>query len=554
MSRVPIHGNGERSQGEYFRVASALVLPPYTGVRRAGLLKRGVLAMALVALATFYGLMIAVLPPQLLVVPAMPIFIMTALILWMLPDTDQVYDSTMDRLMCVFVGANVLWPSYIAANLPGLPWVTPTRIAVFAMLSVVLFNLSTSSVLRARIVDSWSGVPLLRRLFWLFWGLTTVSLLLSSDPFFSLNKYANNQIFWTLMFAVTAFLATREGFAMRMSTIFVWSTFVIAVLGIYEYKIQRVFWLDHLPSFLKVDPDYLERIMASQARAGTDVYRTKSTFATSLSFAEYLAMVFPLCIHFMTRARGFWRFATILFGVMGVMVAMYLTNARSAMVGLLMTIVLYVLFAAWRGFRRNPSSVGAAATLYAYPAGVIVMALLVVFWQRAHVMVLGGGAQQASSDARKAQWEIGLHKLMSNPVGHGVGRAAEVLGYRNGEGTLTIDTYYLSLLLEYGVLGLGVFILLFALPGWFGFKAWNEAETEDELLVGPIAIGLVNFTVIKSVLSSEINMPIAFVMLGAVVGLIWRQNRKTVAGPAAEAAPPGVTAIRSAALPRAYRG
>ena len=506
-------------------MASAVLLP-YTRARRAGWLTRVVLAAGLIGLATFYGLMIAVLPPQLLVVPTIPILIMTGVILWMLPDTDQVYDGTMDRLMCVFVGANVLWPSYIALNLPGLPWVTPTRIAVFAMLSVVLFNLATSAVLRARLVDSWSGVPLLRRLFWLFWATTTVSLLLSTDPFFSLNKYANNQIFWTMMFAVTTFLATRERFAMRLSTIFVWTTFVIAVLGIYEFKIERVFWLDHLPSFLKVDPDYLERIMASQARAGTDVYRTKSTFATSLSFAEYLAMVFPLCIHFMVRARGFWKTVAIAFGVMAVMVAMYLTNARSAMVGLLMTLVLYGFFAAWRSFSRNRSSIGAATALYAFPAGVIILALLVVFWTRLHVMVLGGGAQQASSDARKTQWQMGLHKLYTNPIGHGVGTSGEVLGYRNGEGTLTIDTYYLSLLLEYGVLGFVVFLLMFGLPGWFGFKAWNEAETEDEMLAGPLAIGLVNFMVIKSVLSSEINMPIAFIMLGTVIGLIWRQNHK----------------------------
>ena len=510
-------------------MAGALIMTPYTQRRRAGLLTRVVLAAALIGVAVFYGLMVAVLPPQLLIIPTIPILIMAALILWMLPDTNHVYDRSMDWLVCLYVGANVLWPSYIAANLPGLPWVTPTRIAVFALLSVVLFNLATSQTLRDRISASMDGVPILRRLFWGFWLLTTISLLLSADPFFSINKYANNQIFWTMMFAVTAFLATRDGFAMRMSRIIVWSTIVIAMLGIYEFYIQRVFWLDHLPSFLKVDPEYLERIMASQARAGTDVYRTKATFATSLSFAEYLAMVFPLVIHFMARARSFPKFVLLLAGVFGTMTAMYLTNARSAMVGLLMTLVLYVLFAAWRGRLRSPNSVGATATVAAYPVSVAILAALVVFWPRLHVMVLGGGAHQASSDARGVQWDIGLSKLASNPIGHGVGRAAEVLGYTNGEGTLTIDTYYLSLLLEYGILGLIVFVLMFGLPGWFGFKAWNAAETEEEQLVGPIAIGLANFVVIKSVLSSEINMPIAFVMLGTVVGMVWKQRHKHVA-------------------------
>lgn len=505
-------------------MAVTTVLKPYERRRSAGWLTRVVLAAALIGVATFYGLMIAVLPPQLMIVPTVPILIMAALILWLLPDTDHVYDGAMDRLMSIYFGANVLWPAYIAINAPGLPWVTPTRIAVFALLLVVLFNLATSQVLRRRILESTDGVPILRKLFWGFWIMTTLSLFLSAEPFFSITKYANNQIFWTMMFAVTAYLSTREGFVMRMSRTLAWSTIVIALLGIYEYKIQRVFWLDHLPSFLKVDPDYLERIMATQARAGTDVYRTKATFATSLSFAEYLGMVFPLLVHFTARAKSFPKFVAMFAGVIATMAAMVLTNARSAMVGMLMTFVIYVLFAAWRARQRSPNSLGATATLYAYPMGVGIVALLVVFWQRAHVMVLGGAAAQASSDARKLQWQMGIKIVERNPVGHGVGRAAEVLGYTNGEGTLTIDTYYLSLLLEYGVIGLAVFVLLFALPGWFGFKAFSDARTDEEELAGPLAIGLVNFTVIKSVLSSEINMPIAFVMLGALVGMIWKQN------------------------------
>lgn len=96
----------------------------------------------------------------------------------------------------------------------------------------------------------------------------------------------------------------------------------------------------------------------------------------------------------------------------------------------------------------------------------------------------------------------------------------------NGAGELTVDTYYLSVMLDFGLLALPVFILMFGLPIWFGFKSHTKATSQEATLVAPLAIGLFNFTVIKSVLSSEGNMPLAFIMLGCILGLLWRQQQE----------------------------
>src|SRR3546814_15075303 len=72
-------------------------------------------------------------------------------------------------------------------------------------------------------------------------------------------------------------------------------------------------------------------------------------------------------------------------------------------------------------------------------------------------MVWGGGAASYSTQARIEQYQKGLGLVMENPLGYGIGRGSVTLGFTNPEGVETIDTYYLLILLEYGVLGFLIF-------------------------------------------------------------------------------------------------
>ncbi len=413
--------------------------------------------------------------------------------------------------------------------MPGLPWLTPTRLAVFSMLAVVVMNFSTSREFRDRLNDAMAEPKLLRTVFWMFWAATTFSLVFSTDPSGSITKYANNQIFWTMMFPLAAMLATRAGFVMTLSRIMVIGTSVVMLAGIYEYRTERVFWLDHLPVFLKVDPDYLARVMKSQARAGADIYRVRGTFATSLYFSEFLTMVFPFFLHFSVKERRILPFLALFAGLLGMLVVMYLTNARSAMVGILSTSILYLLFSAVRQRKVHSRSIVGTAMLVAYPAAVAVMAAVVQFWHRAHVMVLGGGEHVASSDARDVQWAMGWPKILSHPFGYGVARSEEALGYYNLAGEITVDSHYLALMLDSGLMALPLFLMCFLIPVLLGFVCFRDARTPEQQLLAPLALGLINFVIVKSVLTSEGSVPLAFVMAGCIIGLVWQRKHADAA-------------------------
>jgi hypothetical protein len=500
-------------------------MKPYERRREPGPVTRFLLGALLVFVSMVYGLMAVILPPQLLSYPATPILIMVGLILWLLPDIGGIYFERLQQLMIAYLGITIAWPAYIALNLPGLPWISLTRLVLFMVLAVFVWNFSTSQELRDKLRDAVSETPITIRVFWMFWATTTFSIVFASPIGPAISKYINNQIYWTMVLFVTALLATRPGFVGKFARTLLIATSVVIVYSLYEFRIQRVPWLNYLPSFLKIDPELLEILMDSQSRAGTDIYRVRGPYAASLFFSEFLTMAFPFFLYFTSKQKRIMPLLAMLAATLGCLVVMFLTNARSAILGALVAFVLFPFFYAVRRRSQHQRSIVGTGLLMAYPMLVTAAGMLVLFWPRAHIMVLGGGQHQASSDARSEQWRMGIPKLISHPFGFGVGRGNEALGFVNLAGKGTVDTYYLTVMLDFGILALPLFLLTFLIPAFLAFKYYRDAKTPEQELLAPLSIAIVNFIIVKSVLTSEANIPLAFAYVGCIIGLIWQRKR-----------------------------
>jgi O-antigen ligase len=215
----------------------------------------------------------------------------------------------------------------------------------------------------------------------------------------------------------------------------------------------------------------------------------------------------------------------MLAATLGCLVVMYLTNARSAILGALVAFVLYPLYYAIRRRSQHERSIVGTSLILAYPMVTAATAALVLLWPRAHTMILGGGQHQSSSDARTEQWNMGIPKILSHPFGFGVGRGNEALGFVNLAGVGTVDTYYLTILLDSGILALPLFLLTFLMPAWLAFKYYRDSKTPEQEILAPLSIAIINFVIVKSVLTSETNIPLAFAFVGCVIGLIWQRHR-----------------------------
>jgi O-antigen ligase len=144
---------------------------------------------------------------------------------------------------------------------------------------------------------------------------------------------------------------------------------------------------------------------------------------------------------------------------------------------------------------------------------------------RLEVMVWGGGAQQNSTDARRFQYEAGLRLVAKNPIGHGIGEAAQTLGYiAPGADMLTIDTYYLAVALEFGVVGFVVYYAMLVFGIWHAGRTAIMTRDPELAFMGAACIAMVNFLISKSVFSQTENHPLMFIMLGLIVAAVYRER------------------------------
>jgi hypothetical protein len=109
---------------------------------------------------------------------------------------------------------------------------------------------------------------------------------------------------------------------------------------------------------------------------------------------------------------------------------------------------------------------------------------------------------------------------------------AEAIGYHTPSGLLSVDSYYLALTMEVGLIGLAAFLTMFlalALKAALAVvRSYDEDSELSLLLPGAISIGV--FLTIKTVFAQEDNHPIAFVIAGMVLALLYRNGLREERG------------------------
>jgi hypothetical protein len=511
--------------------AAPLILPPYTPdhdtkARRGA--RRWVTGLVIV-FCLFQGLAFAFLAPFLLPAFGAPIAILGALVIWALPGVRTAPIRTVERLFFIVLVVSIGWPNYLGLALPGLPWITMARITGIPLTIIFLACVSMSEDFRARLGASLSGAPLVWRLLAAFVVIQLVSIAFSNQPFFSLDKFITAQMNWTAMFFLSAYIFTLPGMVERWAAIMWIMALFVGVIGVWEWRLGHVVWLGHIPSFLQIQDPTVLATLEPRMRRYTTIYRVQSTFSGPIQLGEFLALVYPFLFHFLMTARQMSVRVAAALSIPFLVFVTLISNARSGAVGLLVDVLLYTLFWGAMRWKHRPGKMLGPTIVFAYPAIAGVAAIAVLFVGRIHRIVLGGAETQGSTDARKEQFALGIPKIIHHPWGYGIGKGAEALGWFSPGGDLSIDTYYLSIALEYGVIG---FIIYYGMFAWALFRA---AETtlkdpggdRETSFLAPAAIALCAFIVIKSALSQQDNHYLVFMILGMVVALLHRIQAQT---------------------------
>lgn len=485
------------------------------------------LSIALLAFTAFlYGGIFSLFGTYVLMQLIAPLVIIMGFIVWLLPDTGHAPVRMLDKLLIAFLAVVICWPNYLALALPGMPWITMIRLVAAPLAIVMLVCLSTSEYFRKELRTVLAAAPLIWKMLVAFMILAFLSIGVSQHMGNSINKFIVAQLYWTLIFFSSCYVFSKPGRAVALVHVLWIGLIIVALLGVQEWRHKVVPWAGHVPSFLKVSDETLQKMMTSTGRKATGVYRVKSVFTTPLGLSEYLAICTPFMIHMiLTAKRASFRIAAIA----SIVLAFYVitkTDSRLGIVGFFLSFLMYPL--AWGAlhWRNNPGKIVGPVIVLTYPAVFCAFVTASLFIRRLHVMMFGGGAQQASSDARKFQIAKGIPQILSHPWGYGIGESGVTLHYANQAGVFSIDTYYLSIGLEYGVVGFIIYYGMFIAGVTIGsFNALHAKSDETKLLI-PLAISMIIFLIIKSVFSQESNHPIAFAMLGTIVALVYRVRQE----------------------------
>ena len=474
------------------------------------------------ALCLLEGAAYSFVAPALITLFAAPIVLLSLLAIWALPELDRIPERSLRVLFFAYCVTLVMWPRYLAIALPGLPWITLVRLTSFPMSFMLLICVAGQERFRRELAESIRATPTILKLLTCFVLIQTLTLGLSADVSVSADKYVEAQVTWTAMYLASAYLFAQPGLIKQWAGLLWAMAVAVSVLGLWEYRLQHVPWATHIPGFLKIEDSHIANILAGVFRESGQ-YRIVATFSTSLGFGEYLALTLPFVLHFVITTR---RWLVRIGGVASslfMMAMAILSGTRLAAVGCFLTLLLLILLVGVQRWRLRRDSLLAPAVVLAYPAIFCAAIASAFFVGKIRRLILGDGSQQSSTDDRLAQYAMGFPKIAHNPFGYGPGMAGITLGYQPF-GFLTIDTYYMAIALEYGVLG---FLAYYSMFGVAIFQAGKRVlKSTDSLgdhgFLGPLALSLINFVVIKSVFSEPDNHPLVFMMLGAVTALMAR--------------------------------
>ena len=508
------------------------MLAPY---RDGGeLLRRRSGLAAVVAGSAGYGVLFAASSDHISVALVAPLAALAGLVVWALPTgVFPAPTKTLRFLTLSALFALAVWPNYLAIAPPGLPWITLNRLLGLALLGSLLVCLSVSEAFRTRLRDVFGASPRLWRALLAFGAIQIFSVVASVNVPASIDGLITVLVSWAAIYVASAFVFAEPGMAHRWTLVLWASVIAVGLISLEEFREGRVVWAGHIPSLLRIEnPDVL-RVLAGAQREALKQHRVQATFTTPLGLSEYMALSFPFIVNFVigkyalvTRLAAAATLPMMLFAIL-------VTQSRLGMVGVGVSALMFVFFFGALRLRRSGNDIIARAILLSYPVLACLFVAASFFVGHIRHVVWGTGATADSTQARFGQWQAGLPKILARPWGYGLGQAAPTLDWTIASGLVTVDSYYLTLALDYGVIGLLLYVwsLLVGLAVAVRLIFEKAADKDRELgLILPATISLANFVVIKAVFSQPDNHPLIYMLLGLVTALAYR-SRSSAAAP-----------------------
>lgn len=412
-------------------------------------------------------------------------------------------------LLCLYLFFLVVWPRYAFFRLPGLPGLSPPRLIQLSVLLLWVYLIIKSDGFRERAIERFRLAGPFVIMLGAFVVLKFFSVFVSDFTMQSAKGWLNELIsFYLLFFITVSVVESSEDFYSILKSLTL-AFLAVCFVGLYEFYIGRnVFF-----GFVDVDSDYLYEVLRDKERAGA--YRIQSTFSHPLALSEYAVMTMPLVaiLFFWGKINLFRVSAFIFLLALGAFIVLK-TGSRSGLGAFLAITIFSFSLVCIREIVRQKSAV-ATGFYFLILIGIIGCAAIGTYFI-SDILVGRTLREYNSGMVRIEMWRHGLHLAAESPIlGYGQDMAAAVLGFTGRGGVLTIDSYYLSILLESGFIGLFLYV---AMAGFVVFKSlqfgmMRSGHSFDVLM---ILAALTGFFIIKLILSLTHNHGLVMVIIGCL--------------------------------------
>ncbi len=480
-------------------------------------LATGLLGLGLLFICLLTGLMVAVVPPGVLLrLLILPFGLIGLLVLWMVPKRRTSPDDLQNLLLSGLIVLINIWPTYIVFRFGGMPSINPTKLMWVMLLCIAGVNLFSSSVPMSRLVARSKAHP------WLVFGIVflfawrVISAAAGSQPVAQVFSLASETITCYVIFFIALAVLRDEKDVFRLFAILMAVAILQGLLASYESVVKHTLF-DKFISVGSDDSATMVDMLRQKFRDGR--YRAQGTFEHPMVLAEFMAMMIPLAaVLFFSKRTGLWRW--ICAGFIPLAVGVIVFSRSRVGIAVLLAALLMVggLLLLPRGKKgRNSGGLYLAMMMFMVPV-LVVVAYFVLSEMSA--LVAGRSAGEASSTmSRVLMLQRGVPLLEASPiVGYGNGMGAIKLGFFDGV-RFNIDNYWLGVALDSGVPGLLAFVFIFATAALYGLRLYKQRSDQAGLAAGAIAISLVILLGCKTVLSIASGFTLAYVLIAAVIVL-----------------------------------
>lgn len=391
-------------------------------------------------------------------------------LLWVMPEVPLVFPTFIRKTFFVMLIADLCVPYYYTAQFGDSPWISIRRVVTFFFLVPMLFAVASSSGVRRHIADRARSSLLIVGCAVGYLVMAIASIPGGELPGSSLSGVVDAILLWYVpLLALLYILKGRNDVIFILKTI-CFCAILITAVGILEFRLQHRFLIDVFPksmlaSLVASNPVF-ENLASDAAALRNGLYRASSIFMSPLSLGEFEIIAIPIGLFFAMHREGVFERCLGWTVVISGMAGIFVSGSRGGYVGFIVSMATFVVI--W-SIRKALSDRASLAPALVGAMGAVTFAIvlaLILFWPRAHNIVLGGGAEAASNNGRWVQWAAAWPLVKSNPItGHGFGTG----GYDIGS---SIDSYVISLLVETGVPGFLFFTGLVLLPIWYGVRAY----------------------------------------------------------------------------------